>query len=421
MVSKRNFIKTLLITAAMPIKINANSLVISASSSPSNIAKPDDYWAKIREEYTLKPDYINLENGYYSMMAQPVLEAYLKDIRNLNREASYYMRTVQFDEKNKTKNQLAELVGCNYDELIITRNTTESLDIIISGIDWKKDDEAVMCSQDYGSMLDMFKQQSKRFGIVNKIIEIPLDPKTDEEIVDLYAKAITPKTRLLMICHMINITGQILPVKKICDMAHNKGVDVLVDGAHAIAHIDFKISDLNCDYYGSSLHKWLGAPLGSGILYVNKNKIKSIWPLFGELAYEDTDIRKLNHTGTISVPSDIAIRHAIEFHTAMGIKRKEERLRFLKTYWTDKIKNEPNIFLNTPSDPQRSCGIANVGIKNMKPSDLAQILMFEFKVWTVAIDSANVHGVRITPHLYTNTDDLDTFVMALKTIAKRTK
>lgn len=331
------------------------------------------------------------------------------------------MRTVQFDEKTTTKNQLADLFGCSHDELIITRNTTESLDTIISGIDWKQGDEAIMCSQDYGSMLDMFKQVSKRYGMVNKIIEMPLDPKSDEEIVDLYAKAITPRTRLIMVCHMINITGQILPVKKICDMAHSKGVEVMVDGAHAIAHIDFKIADLNCDYYGSSLHKWLGAPLGAGILYVNRDKINNIWPLFGEMGYADTDIRKLNHTGTISVPSDIAIRHAIEYHNNIGIKEKENRLRYLKTYWTDQIKNETNIFLNTPSDPKRSCGIANVGIKNITPAALSKTLMEEFKIWTVAIDSANVHGVRITPHLYTDTSDLDALVKALKTIAKRGK
>jgi selenocysteine lyase/cysteine desulfurase len=420
MLSKRNFIKSLFISAALPLKLKADRLM---NELPPKLTEPqyDNFWEKMRAQYIVKSEYINLENGYYSMMAQPVLEAYLKDLRYINLEASHYLRTVQFDEKNKTKNQLADLLGCAHDELIITRNTTESLDTIISGIDWKAGDEAIMCSQDYGSMLDMFKQVAKRYGMVNKILEMPLDPKSDEEIVDLYAKAITPKTRLIMVCHMINITGHILPVKKICDMAHAKGVEVLVDGAHAVAHFDFKISDLNCDYYGSSLHKWLGAPLGAGILYINKNKIKNIWPLFGEAGYDVTDIRKLNHTGTISVASDLAIRHAIDFHNSIGILEKENQLRFLKTYWTDQIKNEANIFLNTPSDPTRSCGIANVGIKNMPPAELSKTLMEEFKIWTVAIDSANVHGVRITPHLYTNTDDLDAFVKALKTIAKRTK
>jgi len=266
-------------------------------------------------------------------------------------------------------------------------------------------------------MLDMFKQQAKRFGIENKIISIPLHPKNDDEIVNLYENAITTRTKLIMICHMINITGQILPVKKICDMAHSKGVEVMVDGAHAVSHIEFKISELNCDYYGSSLHKWLGVPLGAGILYVNKTKIKSVWPLFGEFGYTEGDIRKLNHTGTISVASDIAINHAIDYNKAIGIKRKEERLRFLQNYWTSKIKDVKKINLNTPTDPLRSCGIANVGIEEIKPADLAKILLDKYKIWTVAIDSSNVHGVRVTPHIYTTTNELDKFVIALKEIA----
>jgi selenocysteine lyase/cysteine desulfurase len=371
--------------------------------------KSDDFWEKIRSDYKLKPNYVNLENGYYSMMAQPVMEAYIKDLRTINLEASYYLRTIQYEEKNKTRDMLAELTGCLPEEMIITRNTTESLDTVISGIEWK----------DYGSMLDMFKQQARRFGIVNKTVELPLNPKTDDEIVDLYASALTSKTKLLMVCHMVNITGQILPVRKICDMAHARGVEVLVDGAHAVAHFDFKISELNCDYYGSSLHKWLGAPLGAGILYVKKDKVAKLWPLFGESGFPENDIRKLNHTGTISAASDLSIRHAIDYHNAIGVKRKEERLRFLKNYWTEKVRGVANIYMNTPDDIKRSCGIANVGISGMDPNSLAKILMDKYSIWTVGINTANVHGVRITPHLYTTTEELDRLVNALVEIAKK--
>jgi len=414
--SKRNFLKSLLLTATLPITLKAKNLAAELPAVWTTEEEPD-YWKKIRNDYKLKPDYINLENGYYSIMAQPVMDGYFKDLQLVNMEGSYYMRTVQTENKQKSKEQLAELLGCSSEELIITRNTTESLDTIISGIDWKAGDEAVMAEQDYGSMLDMFKQQAKRYGMVNKIISIPLDPKSDEEIVNLYEKAITPKTKLLMVCHMINITGHILPIKKICDMAHSKGVEVMVDGAHTVSHIDFKISDLNCDYFGSSLHKWLGVPLGVGILYVKKEKIKQLWPLFGELGFKEEDIRKLNHTGTISVASDIAIKHAINYHNAIGMKRKEERLRFLQNYWTGKVRDVKKIKLNTPKDPQRSCAIANVGIEGIKPSDLAKTLLQKYKIWTVAIDSANVQGVRITPQLFTTTEELDKFVIALKQIA----
>jgi len=416
MYTKRNFIKSLFVAAAMPFTVKAKSIVDEMPEAWT-AQKFDDFWQQVRSEYILKTDYINLENGYFSMMSKPVLDAYLNDIRMVNTEASYYMRTVQFDNKQKIKDRLAELLGCGEEELIITRNTTESLDTIISGYDWKAGDEAVMAVQDYGSMLDMFKQQAKRYGIVNKKVSIPLNPSSDEEIVELYEKAITPKTRLLMICHMINITGQILPVKKICDMAHAKGVEVMVDGAHAIAHIDFKISDLGCDYYGSSTHKWLGTPMGAGILYVRKDKIKNLWPIYGESGYSEDDIRKLNHTGTHPVATDIAIHHAIDYHNKIGIKRKEERLRFLQNYWTSQIKGISKVYINTPDDDTRKCGIANVGIEGMKPGDLSKVLLEKYKIWTVAIDTANVHGVRVTPHLYITTEELDKFVAALKEIA----
>jgi selenocysteine lyase/cysteine desulfurase len=414
--SKRNFLKSLLLTATLPFTIKAKNIM---DELPKVWTKEDadDYWQTIRNDYKLKPDYINLENGYYSIMAQQVMEGYLKDLQMVNLEGSYYMRTVQYDNKQKSKERLAELLGCDSEELIITRNTTESLDTIISGIEWKQGDEAIMAEQDYGSMLDMFKQQAKRFGMVNKLISIPLHPKNDDEIIKLYENAITPKTKLIMICHMINITGQILPVKKICDMAHSKGVEVMVDGAHAVSHFDFKINELNCDYYGSSLHKWLGVPLGVGILYVKKEKIKQIWPLFGEFGFKEEDIRKLNHTGTISVASDIAINHAIDYQKTIGIKRKEERLRFLQNYWTTKVKDVKKIILNTPIDSQRSCAIANVGIEGIKPADLAKTLLQKYKIWTVAIDTSSVHGVRITPQLFTTTNELDKFVAALKEIA----
>jgi len=229
---------------------------------------------QVRAGYLLNPDYINLENGYYCFLPLRTLDSFIKHVREINYQGSYYMRTVQFENKKTMAARLAALAGCSVDELIITRNTTESLDIIIGGIDWKPGDEAIMAEQDYPSMLNMFKQVAARYGVVNKVVSVPNHPESDAEIVNLYADAITEKTRLLMVCHMINITGQILPVREICDMAHGKGVQVMVDGAHAFGHFRFTIPELNCDYYGSSLHKWLSVPLGSGILYVKKENIE---------------------------------------------------------------------------------------------------------------------------------------------------
>ncbi len=299
--------------------------------SPTELAEDEKFWEGIRQGYRLKPDYINLENGYYCIQPpRETLENFINHVREVNYQGSYYMRTVQYENKKATAARLASLLGCPAEELIITRNTTESLDMIIGGFPWKEGDEAVMAEQDYGAMLDMFKQVSKRHGVVNKMISLPNHPDSDEEIVNLYASAITAKTKLLMVSHMVNITGQILPVRKICDMAHNKGVEVMVDGAHAFAHIKFSIADLNCDYYGSSLHKWLTVPLGAGILYLKKQHIPKIWPIFGDGNPKEDDIGRLNHTGTHPVHTDLAINNAIDFYLKIGVERREARLRFLQ-------------------------------------------------------------------------------------------
>ncbi|MFO0357349.1 MAG: aminotransferase class V-fold PLP-dependent enzyme [Sphingobacteriaceae bacterium] len=414
---KRTFLKTssLLGFGGLLSMDGLGKLVESVSHVPSTeLASDEDFWQVIRNGYKLKQDYINLENGYYCIQPQEILQAYFKHIQEVNAQGAYYMRTVQYDNKNRVAAKLAQLAGCSKEELIITRNTTESLDMIIGGLDWKPGDEAVMANQDYGAMLDMFTQVSKRYGMVNKIIEVPMHPKSDEEIVEIYAKAITPKTKLLMVCHMINITGQILPIRKICDMAHSKGVPVMVDGAHAFAHFEFKIPDLDCDFYGCSLHKWLSVPLGAGFLYVKNEYVPKVWPLLAESERKPNDISRLNHTGTIPVHTDLAIENAIEFYNKLGSKRKEDRLRFLQNYWTSKVRELPNVILNTPKDPKRSCAIANVGINKMKPADMADVLLKKYKIYTVAIDGKGVQGCRITPNVYTSLQELDAFVNAIK-------
>ena len=202
-------------------------------------------------------------------------------------------------------------------------------------------------------------------------------------------------------------------------MAHSKGVKVLVDGAHAFAHFNYSIPELRCDYYGTSLHKWLSVPLGAGFLYVKKENIPGIWPLFGPTQdKKEEDIYRLNHTGTNPVYTDLAIANAIDYYLKLGAERKEARLRYLQHYWTDKVRSIPHIILNTPAEMERSCGIANVGIKGMKPDDLADTLLKKYKIYTVAIDYANVHGCRITPNIYTTPKELDQLVNALNELAK---
>jgi selenocysteine lyase/cysteine desulfurase len=416
--NKREFVRSLG-GASFGLMFGPEVLTRLTSQPAELLAQDDAFWTTLRGKYRLTPDYINLENGYYSMQAEPVLEAFIGSIRKVNYEAARYMRTVRTEDKDRVRKKLAAVAGCSADELIITRNTTESLDTVISGYDWKPGDEAVMAAGDYGAMLDQFKLMARRHGLVNRMVVVPNHPKSDDELVQLYASAITPKTRLLMVCHLVNITGQILPVRKIADMAHARGVDVLVDGAHAFAHLDFRIPDLGADYYGASLHKWLGAPLGAGILYVRKEKIEALWPIYGEEGTPLDSIMKLNHTGTHPCHTDLGIEHAIAFHETIGVARKEARLRYLQQYWTSKVRGKAKIVVNTPAESSRSCAIANVAVQGMTPGDLARTLFDRYKVFTVAINrpEAGVQGVRVTPHLYTTTAELDVFVKALTELA----
>ena len=308
------------------------------------------------------------------MQATPVLEAFIDKVREINHQASYYLRTTQVPDKAAARDKLAALAGCSPAELCITRNTTESIATVVNGYDWKPGDEAVQAEQDYGHMLAQFRLIARRYGMVNRLVSVPPDPRTDDEVVSVYAKAITPRTRLLMVSHMINITGHILPVRKIADMAHARGVDVLVDGAHAFAHFDYGIPDTGADYYAASLHKWLGCPLGTGILYVEEGQDSGFCPIDGDWRMtDDGDIMKLNHTGTHPVHSG-------------SHDRARHRLPQLDRHSTQ--GGQASLPGRTGTGPQRSvggrtdyeyavrsrapCAIANVGIKGVAPDRLAK-------------------------------------------------
>jgi selenocysteine lyase/cysteine desulfurase len=381
------------------------------------LASDEKFWKEIRKQYLLKPDYINLENGYYNFIPQPLLEKFIVHVREVNYQGAYYMRNNAVENKKRVTAKLAALVGCEADQVAITRNTTESLDIVIAGKHWEKGDETIMAEQDYGSIIEMLKHVGDRYGVVNKMVSVPNHPKSDEEIVTLYENAITSKTKLILVSHMINVTGQILPIRKICDMAHAKGVEVCVDGAHAVAHFKFNIPDLNCDYYGASLHKWLSTPLGAGLLFVKKEKMPSIHPLIVGWEKDPYKMLRISHTGTHPSHTDLTIEDSIDYYNMIGAERKESRLRFIQEYWTSKVRTVPRIIINTPVESHRACGIANVGIEGIRPGDLAKRLLDEHRVYTVAIDGANVHGCRITPNVYTTTEELDQFVVALKKLA----
>jgi selenocysteine lyase/cysteine desulfurase len=411
--NKRSFMKSLAV-----LGISTGSVFSSKANTAPSLNEidfdSDDIWSQIRAGYKLKPDYINLENGYYCFLPQETLEKYIDHIREINYQGSFYMRGVQFQNKSKSAAKLAEFVGASTEEVVLTRNTTESLDLIISGYPWKAGDEALVSNQDYGSMLTMFDMAAKRWGIKVNRIDIPMHPENDEEVVSAYEKAITPRTRLMMVPHIVNITGHILPVRKIAEMAHSHGVEIMLDGAHAIGQFEFKISELDCDYYGSSLHKWLSVPIGAGLLYVKKDRISQIEPLLAPFDMNLKSIAYLNHIGTHPAATDLAVLNAIEFHNKIGGKRKEDRLRYIQHYWSDQVRDLPGVVVNTPKELQRSCGIGNVGLVKTKPGDMGTILMDKYKIFTAPIDGAGVKGCRISPNVYTSENELDKLVAAIK-------
>ena len=418
---KRSFLKTVpFLGAALSYNFpNLEKSIKKFAKFPNeDLHTNESFWSEIRAGYRLKPDYINLENGYYCIIPQETLENYIHHTREVNYQGSWYMRTVQWDNNLIVRKRLAEIADADPEEIAVTRNTTESLDTVIGGFPWQEGDEAIMAEQDYFAMLHMFRFMAKQKGIVNKEISIPNHPSSDQEILDLYEQQITPRTKMILVPHMVNITGHILPIGKICDMAHAHGIEVLVDGAHAFGHIDFSMKDLDCDYYGSSLHKWLSAPLGAGLLYVKKSKIEKISPRFAHLGTDPASIEHINHRATHPVQTDLAILNAIEYLERIGRKNKEDRLRYIQRYWSDQVRDIPGIIINTPQEPHRSCGIANVGIDHMKPKEVADKLLDKYKIWTVAIDGAGVHGCRISPNIYTSIRELDLFVAALKEMAK---
>ncbi|MBL4643561.1 MAG: aminotransferase class V-fold PLP-dependent enzyme [Flavobacteriaceae bacterium] len=417
---KREFLKniSLAVLAAPIYGSTLASCVEEVAKIPvDKLAKNEDFWLRIRQDYKLKPDYINLESGYYNIIPTPTLNALHKHIDMINYEGSYYMRTKRVDDKKRMSEKLAKVIKSPAKNIIITRNTTESLDMVIKGMDWKVGDEAIFAVQDYGAMRMMFEQVAARFGVVNKIVSVPNHPRSDKEIVDLYANVITSKTKLLMVCHMINTTGHILPIKKICKMAHSKGVKVMVDGAHCVGHFEFDIKELECDFYGSSLHKWLAVPLGTGLLYITDEHIDTLWPVFAEHDRKPGDIARLNHTGTNPVYHDLSIENAIDYYNMLGGARKEARLRYLQEYWTKQVRELPKININTPKESHRACGIANVGIEGVHPKEMAKKLMDHYKIYTVGINGTSVKGCRITPNVFTTTDELDIFVKALQEMA----
>lgn len=390
-----------------------------AHLSPEQAAMDEDFWFHIQESFSVTRGIINLNNGGVSPSPRLVTEAFCRYTWQQEDVTAYTMWQILEPQSETIRTGLAEIFGCDREEVAITRNASESLEILLMGMDLKSGDEILSTTQDYGRMLTTLRQRELREGLVLKMIKIPIAPKSLDDIYKEFEKAITPRTKVILMSHVINITGQIMPVKKVCDLAHAKGIEVIVDGAHSFAHFDFKQSDLNCDYYGASLHKWLFAPKGTGILYVKKDKIEKIWPLMAAEKKQKGDIRKFEEIGTHPAAPRLAIGEAILYHHGIGAKRKEERLRYLSRYWMTKLKDLPNVRFHTSWEPNQSCGIANIEIVGIEPGAIGSYLMDKHKIFTTPILHDEFKGIRITPSVYTTLNELDRFVDVMTTISKK--
>lgn len=379
--------------------------------SPDDLSTEEDFWYYIQQSFTVSSGLINLNNGGVSPAPKTVQDA-MKRYYDLSNEApSYYMWRVIDQGREPLRKNLAKLAGCGAEEIAINRNSSEGLETIIFGLQLKAGDEVVAAKQDYPNMINAYKQREMRDGIKVKWINLELPSEDENYLVQQYVDAFTAKTKVVHITHVVNWNGQILPVKKIAAEAHKRGIEVVVDGAHSLAHFDFKIPDLDADYFAASLHKWLYAPIGSGLLYVKKDKIKNLYPLFAtsENPLKD-DIRKFENLGTRPFFIEQAIGKAIDFHDMIGIERKQKRLHYLKNYWMGKVKDMPRVKLNTSMHPSWGCAIGNIGIEGRKPAELDSFLLDKYKVHTVGIEWENIKGVRVTPNVYTTTKNLDVLV-----------
>ena len=389
--------------------------------SPESVAADEDYWSVIQQSFTVSPALINLNNGGVSPSPRVVQDAVERYNKLSNEGPSYFMWRILDQGREPLRQKMAELAGCNAEEVAINRNATEALNTVIFGLDMKAGDEVIGTKQDYPNMINAWRQRAMRDGIQYTQLNFNFPIENDEEIVNAYEKAITSKTKILHVTHIINWIGQIMPVKKICQMAHRHGLEVIVDGAHSFGLLDFKIPDLDCDYFGTSLHKFLSAPIGSGMLWIKKENIEKIWPLVCNDKPHSTDIRKFETLGTRSFPIEQGIGEAINFQMAIGSKRKEERIRYLKNYWAERVKDVPKVKINTSLKSQYSCAICGVSVDGMTPGELDNALFNTYKIHTVGIVWENISCVRITPHVYTRLQDLDKLVRAITEIAGRKK
>ncbi len=396
------------------------ALAAQGGRPADSLAVDEDFWFQVRHMFTVDRNIINLNNGGVSPSPKIVMESEKRYLEISNMGPAHFMWKVLGPELESVRRRLAQSFGCDPEEIAITRNASEALEIVQLGMTLNRGDEVLTTNQDYGRMLTTWNQRERRDGIVLKQISFPVPAPSLDYLAELIEKAITPKTRVIHICHITNLTGQIFPVKKISQMARARGIEVVVDGAHAFGQFPFKRDDLDCDYYGTSLHKWILAPVGTGFLYVKRENIQKIWPLMAAPESMVNNIRKFEEIGTHPASQRNTITEALTFHESIGVERKAARLRYLRKRWSMRLKQLPGVTLHTSDDPEMSCGIGTVGFKGFSIPKLAEYLMEKHKIMVVPIVRGKEYaGLRITPNVYTTLEEVDTFASTMEEIVKK--
>jgi isopenicillin-N epimerase len=427
MPNRRSFVTSLLgAGAALPV-LRATAFRglaaagrIAATRTAADLATDEDYWGEIQRAFELDRTMINLNNGGCSPAPTHVLEQMIRDIRFSNELPVDHMWRILEPRLESVRRELATEFGCDTEEMAITRNASEANETMIFGLDLKRGDEILVTNQNYPRMLTSWDQRVRREGLVLKQISIPLPPPSQQDIVDRFRAAVTPRTKIIEVTHITNLSGQIMPVRAIVDFARPLGIEVFVDGAHAFAHFPFKRDDLDCDYYGTSLHKWLLAPVGTGFLYVRKSRQRQLWPLMAAPAEMNENVRKYEEIGTHPAANHNAISVALAFHQAIGAERKVARLRYLRDRWARPLVAESDrVKMLTPIDSDTSAGIGLVHVEGIDPGKLGGWLMDRYRIVSTPIVHPEFNGLRVTPNVYTTPAEVDTFTEAMRVALRR--
>lgn len=408
-----------LLTAVLKPRAFAQVATGGAAADPLEAARDEDFWFQVQQAFTVDRSLINLNNGGVSPAPGVAMAAMRRFDEYANHAPAYTMWRHLQPGYELVRERLGRLAGCDAEEVAVTRNATESLDNVLFGLDLEPGDEVLTTDQDYPTMLGALRQRELREGIVVRKLRVETPAPSQQALVDLFAAAIGERTRAILLCHVVNITGQVLPVREIADVARGRGVQVIVDGAHSFAQFPFTIPELGCDYFGTSLHKWLCAPVGAGLLYVARERIGALWPLFGQGEPRAADIRKFELIGTHPASHRLAVAEAILFHESIGVERKAARLLYLRDRWAARFAGDRRVTLHASLAPGRSCAIATAGVAGIAPKELADELLKEHRILVTPIDHPDVQGVRVTPSVYTTLAEIDLFAEALGGIVAR--